>query len=101
MDIYRDIGDQASKGCCNCLVEHGGGGTGVGAVDASEVDEAFPLIHAQWGGNHRHRQILECRREWKHNHHSLCVVGFTTFSENRKHLKIGKGFFHYPSSLSK
>ena len=29
------------------------------------------------------------------------VFGFTTFSENRKHLKIGKGFFHYPSSLSK
>ena len=60
MDIYRDIGDQASKGCCNCLVD-GGGGTGVGVVNAAEVNEvgadlgadlgaeALPLIHAQWG----------------------------------------------------
>ena len=58
MDIYRDIGDQASKGCCNCLVDNGGGGTGVGVVNAAEVNEvgadmlgaeALPLIHAQWG----------------------------------------------------
>ena len=62
MDIYRDIGDQASKGCCNCLFDGGGGGTGVGVVHAAaEVNEvgadlgadlgaeALPLIHAQWG----------------------------------------------------
>ena len=49
MDIYRDIGDQASKGCCNCLVEHGGGGTGVGAVDADLGAEALRFIHAQGG----------------------------------------------------
>ena len=62
MDIYRDIGDQASKGCCNCLVD-GGGGTGVGVVNAAAAEvnevgadlgadlgaEALPLIHAQWG----------------------------------------------------
>ena len=57
MDIYRDIGDQASKGCCNCLVD-GGGGTGVGVVHAAaEVNEvgadlgaeALRFIHAQGG----------------------------------------------------
>ena len=60
MDIYRDIGDQASKGCCNCLVDCGGGGTGVG-VNAAEVNEvgadlgadlgaeALRFIHAQGG----------------------------------------------------
>jgi len=60
MDIYRDIGDQASKGCCNCLVDCGGGGTGVvhAAAEVNEVGadlgadlgaEALRFIHAGGG----------------------------------------------------
>ena len=48
MDIYRDIGDQASKGCCNCLVDCGGGGTGVG-VNAAEVNEVGADLGADLG----------------------------------------------------
>ena len=99
MDIYRDIGDQASKGCCNCLVEHGGGGTGVGAVDADLGAEALRFIHAQGGAVTDAVKFLDIGESGKTITHF--VFGFTTFSENRKHLKIGKGFFHYPSSLSK
>ena len=95
MDIYRDIGDQASKGCCNCLVDCGGGGTGVG-VNAAEVNEVgadLVLILAlkpsgssmQEGGQ---SQIPS--NSWtsaRVERQSLIVFGFTTFSENRKHLK--------------